>query len=98
MSSATKSLYEAKTHLSELVDRAARGEEIVIAKNGVPMAKLVPLAKTTTKRKPGGWNGRVWIAGDFDAPLPQETLALFEEAPIEPPTRHARRPMVARRR
>ena len=98
MGSATKSLYEAKTHLSELVDRAARGEEIVIAKNGIPMAKLVPLAKTTAKRKPGGWTGKVWIADDFDAPLPPETISLFEEAPIEPPTRHARRPVVARRR
>ncbi|HEY8040158.1 MAG TPA: type II toxin-antitoxin system prevent-host-death family antitoxin [Polyangiaceae bacterium] len=98
MSSATKSLYEAKTHLSELVDRAARGEEIVIAKNGVPMAKLVPLAKTLTRRKPGGWNGKVWIADDFDAPLPEETIELFEETPIEPAARHPRRPVVARRR
>jgi prevent-host-death family protein len=98
MRSATKSLYEAKTHLSELVERAARGEEIVIAKNGVPMAKLVPLAKTAAKRKPGGWNGKVWIADDFDAPLSDETLALFEKAPLEPPARHARRPVVARRR
>jgi prevent-host-death family protein len=98
MGSATKSLYEAKTHLSELVDRAARGEEIVISKNGVPMAKLVPLAKTAAKRKPGGWDGKVWIADDFDAPLPQDTLALFEEAPIEPAARHPGRPVVARRR
>ena len=98
MGSAMKSLYEAKTHLSELVDRAARGEEIVIAKNGVPMAKLVPLSKTTAKPKPGGWSGKVWIADDFDAPLPDETLALFEMRPIEPSARHARRPLVARRR
>ncbi|HEX3345001.1 MAG TPA: type II toxin-antitoxin system Phd/YefM family antitoxin [Polyangiaceae bacterium] len=98
MGSATKSLYEAKTHLSELVDRASRGEEIVIAKNGIPMAKLVPLAKTTAKRKPGGWTGKVWIADDFDAPLPEDMSLLFEEAPIEPPARHARRPVVARRR
>jgi prevent-host-death family protein len=98
MGSAMKSLYEAKTHLSELVDRAARGEEIVIAKNGVPMAKLVALSKTTAKRKPGGWTRKVWIADDFDAPLPDETLALFEKRPIEPSPRHTRRPVVARRR
>jgi antitoxin (DNA-binding transcriptional repressor) of toxin-antitoxin stability system len=53
----------------------------VIAKNGVPMAKLVPLSKTTAKRKPGGWSGKVWSADDFDAPLPDETLALFEKRP-----------------
>jgi prevent-host-death family protein len=98
MGSATKSLYEAKTHLSELVDRAARGEEIVIAKNGVPMARLVPMPRTAARRKPGGWDGKVWIADDFDAPLPHAALGLFEEAPIEPPARHARRPVVARRR
>ena len=98
MGSATKSLYEAKTHLSELVDRASRGEEIVIAKNGVPMARLVPMPKTTAKRKPGGWNGKVWIADDFDAPLSDATLALFQETPLEPPPRHARRAVVARRR
>ncbi len=78
-----RNLYEAKTHLSELVDRAAKGEEIVIAKNGVPMAKLVPLAKKS-KRVPGGWEGKVWIADDFDAPLPDDIMKTFEE-PIEPP-------------
>ena len=72
MGSATKSLYEAKTHLSELVDRASRGEEIVIAKNGVPMARLAPLAKGSVKRKPGGWEGKICIAEDFDAPLPED--------------------------
>ena len=66
-----RNLYEAKTHLSELVERAAKGEEIVIAKNGVPMAKLVPLEKKP-KRVPGGWEGKVWIAEDFDAPLPDD--------------------------
>ena len=45
-------LYEAKTHLSQLVDRAAKGEEILIAKAGLPLAKLVPLPKGKVKRKP----------------------------------------------
>jgi prevent-host-death family protein len=98
MSSALKSLYEAKTHLSELVDRAATGEEIIIAKNGVPMARLVPLSKRTQKRRPGGWEGKVWVADDFDAPLPAHLTRLFEESPVEPSSRHARRPVVARRR
>jgi prevent-host-death family protein len=86
MSSAIKTLYEAKTQLSALVERAATGEEIIIAKNGRPMAKLVPLAKSRPRRKPGGWKGKVWIAADFDAPLP-EVEALFEEGALEPERR-----------
>lgn len=71
------SLYDAKTHLSELVDRAAAGEEIVIAKSGKPKARLVPLKKQDVKklRVPGKGKGEVWIANDFDAPLPPEELA-----------------------
>lgn len=95
MSSAVKSLYEAKTHLSSLVDRAATGEEIIIAKNGVPMARLVPLSKTRGKRKPGGWEGKVWLADDFDASL-ASLAGLFEGGGLEPAARHARRPVVAR--
>lgn len=72
------SLYDAKTNLSHLVERAAAGEEIIIAKNGVPKARLVPLPKARTPRRPGGWEGRVWIADDFDAPLPPDMQAAFE--------------------
>lgn len=71
------SLYDAKTHLSGLVDRAAAGEEIVIAKNGVPLAKLVPLPRHDTPRQPAGALGVTHIAPDFDAP-DAETTALFE--------------------
>ena len=74
----TVNLYEAKTHLSELVERAARGEEVVIAKAGQPKARLVPIARPRRTRKPGAWKGRVVIGADFDAPLPAETLAAFE--------------------
>ncbi len=70
-------IYEAKTHLSELVERAAAGEEIVIAKAGKPRARLVPLGRAKRARRPGGWKGQVWIAADFDAPLPAEVLAGF---------------------
>jgi prevent-host-death family protein len=73
-------LYEAKTHLSELVDRAARGEEIVIAKAGHPQARLGPVATKRARRHPGGGRGKVWIADDFDAALPPELLAAFEKA------------------
>jgi prevent-host-death family protein len=71
-------LYEAKTSLSKLVDRAAAGEEIIIAKAGLPLAKLVPLRPVRKKRTPGGWQGRARIAEDFDAPLPEDILKTFE--------------------
>lgn len=71
-------LYEAKTALSKLVDRAAAGEDIVIAKAGKPLAKLTAVRPTRRPRTPGGWEGRVWIAEDFDAPLPEPIRAAFE--------------------
>lgn len=90
MGSAIRSLYQAKTELSALVERAAKGEEIVIAKNGVPMAKLVPFAKSASKRRPGGWEGKVWTSDDFDEPL--DASAGFEGGSIEPPPK-PRRPV-----
>ncbi len=74
-------LYEAKTELSSLVDRAAAGEEIIIAKAGRPLAKLVPLGRPHQGRAPGGWQGKVRISEDFDAPLPDETLGAFDGRP-----------------
>jgi prevent-host-death family protein len=65
------SLYDAKTHLSALVDRAAGGEEIVIAKNGVPLARLMPISSRGTDRVPANAMGVAWIADDFDAPDPR---------------------------
>jgi len=76
-------LYEAKTRLSHLVDRAAKGEEILIAKSGVPLAKLVPLPKSKPKRKPGGWEGKIRISDDFDEPLPDDIQSAFEERVYE---------------
>lgn len=78
MAGATYNLYEAKSALSKLVDRAAGGEEIIIAKAGKPMARLVPMARPTEPRRPGGWEGKAWVSDDFDAPLPAELLAAFE--------------------
>jgi prevent-host-death family protein len=74
----TVNLYDAKTNLSKLVDRAAAGEEIVIAKAGKPKAKLVPYR--TGKKRRGGQNllGITYIAEDFDAPLPPEIQKYFE--------------------
>lgn len=70
-------IHEAKTHLSRLVDRAAAGEEIIIAKAGKPMAKLVPLGLDLRPRQPGSMAGKIWMADDFDASLPSELLAEF---------------------
>lgn len=69
-------LCEAKNLLSELVERASLGEAIVITKGGLPMARLGPLPRKRSGRKPGGGKGRVWMADDFDAPLPADLLAL----------------------
>jgi len=72
-------LYEAKTHLSQLVKEAAAGREIIIANAGEPMARLVPLATEEPKpvREPGRLKGQIWIADDFDDPLPPDILAAF---------------------
>ena len=71
-------VHEAKTHLSRLLDRVAAGEEIVIAKAGKPIAKLVPFKRPPKERLLGQDEGRVWIADDFDAPLPEDIQKLFE--------------------
>lgn len=75
----TLNLYDAKTQLSSLVDKAAEGEEIIIAKNGQPMAKLVPF-KDPIRRKPGRLKGKIWMSKDFDAPMTEEELGLWESA------------------
>lgn len=71
-------IHEAKTHLSRLVEQAAAGEEIIIAKGGKPVARLVPLAASPERRRLGLFKGRLNVPDDFDAPLPDHMLALFE--------------------
>jgi prevent-host-death family protein len=79
MASTQVNLYEAKTHLSSLVDRVSRGEEIVIAKAGKPMARLVALVPEPKLQRKSGQNllGITYIAEDFDAPLPEDVLQDF---------------------
>lgn len=72
-------LYDAKAHLSELVARAEAGEEIVIARNGKPVARLVAL-ESPQRRGPGGWEGRVWMAPDFEEADAAVTQLLLGEA------------------
>lgn len=69
-------VHEAKTHLSRLLDRVVQGEEVVIARAGKPVAKLVPLRPV--ERVPGRLRGRLRIAEDFDAALPEQLQGAFE--------------------
>ena len=71
-------IHEAKTNLSRLLDRVAEGAEVVIAKAGRPVAKLVPIAPAKRVRKPDFLKGKIKIAADFDAPLPEHLLDAFE--------------------
>jgi prevent-host-death family protein len=68
-------VHEAKTHFSRLLDRVVQGEEVIIAKSGRPVAKLVRVV--AEPRKPGRLKGRIRIGPDFDEPLPEEILAGF---------------------
>lgn len=77
MARETVSLYEAKTTLSALVERAAEGEEIVISKSGKPKAKLVPLDDRRPHRVSGRGRGRWQVSDAFDAPLPRDVRADF---------------------
>jgi prevent-host-death family protein len=73
----TVNIHAAKTHLSALVEEAAAGEEIIIAKAGKPMARLAPLEKTSVRKTLGMMKGKIRISEDFDAPLPPEFLRSF---------------------
>jgi prevent-host-death family protein len=69
-------LHYAKTHLSRLVDEALAGEEVVIARAGTPVVRLDPVERAQRERRLGVDQGKIWIADDFDAPMP-ELEALF---------------------
>jgi prevent-host-death family protein len=73
------SLYEAKTNLSSLVDRASAGEEFVITKSGKPRALLVPIGGGKVERKFGKGRGKWKVSPDFDSPLPDDLLEAFAE-------------------
>ena len=73
----TVNMHAAKAHLSSLVEEAAAGNEIIIAKVGKARARLVPLAQPARKRRPGMWKGLIKIHDDFDDPLPPDIAAAF---------------------
>ncbi len=72
-------VHEAKTHLSKILDRVSAGEEIIIAKAGKPVARIVPLFPAGNPRVPGTYRGRLEISEDFDGPLPDDVLDSFED-------------------
>lgn len=74
----TVNTHEAKTQFSKLLKRVAQGEEILIANRGVPVARLMPIPANSARRQLGKYEGRITIAENFDAPLPEELLAAFE--------------------
>lgn len=71
-------IYEAKTRLSQLVEQAAAGEDVVIARAGRPVARLTRLQKTARKRRLGRLDGRFRIPDDFNRPLPEDVVRAFE--------------------
>ena len=74
----TVNVHEAKTHLSRLLEEVRHGEEVVIAKAGKPVARLVAVTEGPKRRRPGSAKGTIWYSEDFDAPLPDEVLDSFE--------------------
>jgi len=80
-------IHEAKTHLSKLIEKAKKGEEVVIAKNGVPEVRLVPY-----EQEDQDWfgmdAGKIWIADDFDE-LPEDILEMMSDPKIFPDEKNA---------
>jgi prevent-host-death family protein len=71
-------IHEAKTHFSKLLARVSKGEEIIIARNGKPIARLSPVNPKPSKRPWGIFEGQIWMAPDFDE-TPQEIIDLFHK-------------------
>ncbi|HEX2790460.1 MAG TPA: type II toxin-antitoxin system Phd/YefM family antitoxin [Steroidobacteraceae bacterium] len=71
-------IHEAKTHLSRIVEEVAAGKEVIIAKAGKPMARLVPMRRAVTKKHLGLLKGKIKIPPDFNRPLPETVVQLFE--------------------
>jgi len=74
-------IHHAKTHLSKIVDDAAAGREVIIAKAGRRMARLVPFESEARPKKLGGLKGRITVSDDFNAPLPAAVIEAFAGRP-----------------
>lgn len=75
---ATVNIHAAKTQLSRLLDAAVAGEDVVIARAGKPVARLVPIAENKPRRRLGTLNGKLTVPDSFDDPLPGDILDAFE--------------------
>jgi len=73
----TVNVHEAKTHFSKLLERVRLGEEVIVAKAGTPVARLVPVETAPKERQPGTAKGMIEIGDDFDAPLPPDIARAF---------------------
>ena len=71
-------VHEAKTHLSKLLERVQLGEEVIVARSGKPVARLVAVKESGRRREPGSATGQIKMAEDFDAPLPEDIQRFFE--------------------
>ncbi len=74
----TVNIYDAKTHLSQLVDKAAAGEDVVVSRHGKPLVRITRLEPSKRPIKFGLLKGKLSVPADFDAPLPDDVLADFE--------------------
>ena len=75
----TYNIHEAKTHFSKLIEKARLGEEVIVAKAGKPVVRLVPMDVPRKPRQPGSARGLFTMSDDFDDPLPEEMLKAFYE-------------------
>lgn len=71
-------IHEAKTHFSQILNRVGNGEDVVIAKAGKPIARIVPIRKEGKKRRPGSAKGRIVLEDSFFEPLPDNIVSEFE--------------------
>ena len=78
MTAETVNIYEAKTKLSQLVDKAASGEDVVVSRNGKPLVRITRLVPGRRRITFGLLKGRIRVARDFDEPLPDDVLASFQ--------------------
>ena len=75
----TVNIHEAKTNLSKLIEKVEAGEEVIIARAGKPVARLLPIEQPMPARRvPGSASGQIWVADDFNDPLPPEIQRYFE--------------------
>lgn len=87
----TVNIHEAKTHFSKLLARVDKGEVVIIARAGKPVARLMPIEEKKPDRPIGKFKGKIWIAPDFDE-LPEEFLEAFYEGPVFPDTPSSKKP------